>query len=138
MPGLSFDTLDILIEHLHQLYTKRYGLPRTRIPKSTHWRDFIARFETPIRFKTVFCIDLQTFDTLLDLIIDHPVFQNNSPNPQKPVWIQVMVALCHFGLQQMIDWSFGPLLSLSSMIQIALLTIIIFYSYYLNIRRITR
>jgi hypothetical protein len=34
--GLSFDNLGVLIEHLHQLYTRRYGVPRTRIPKSTH------------------------------------------------------------------------------------------------------
>src|SRR5271169_6787383 len=42
-PGLSLDTLGILIEHLNQLYAKRYGAPRTRIPKSTHWRDHCVR-----------------------------------------------------------------------------------------------
>ena len=77
-PGLSHDTLGILIEHLNQLYAKRYGAPHTRIPKSTHWWDHVAFQEDTTRFKAVFRIDLRTFDILLDLIIDHPIFQNNS------------------------------------------------------------
>jgi hypothetical protein len=38
-----------------------------------------------------------TFVRLVSLIADHEVFQNNSRNPQKPVWIQLMVVLQRLG-----------------------------------------
>ncbi|KAF8236445.1 hypothetical protein L208DRAFT_1251442 [Tricholoma matsutake] len=60
-----------------------------------HWR-----LHSPECFRCKLCIEPQTFDSLLSLIKDHPIFHNNSNNDQLAIHIQLSVFLfCagHYG-----------------------------------------
>jgi hypothetical protein len=43
------------------------------------------------------CVETEIFDDILDLISDHPIFHNNSHDPQLPVSIQLAIFLNHAG-----------------------------------------
>ena len=96
--GLPLNIVTPITQELQRLHTIRYLAPRIRrIPKSIEWREQLALHEPDYRFKACFRIHKSSFLTLLHLLHDHPVFHNNSMNPQRPVWQQLMVALYHFG-----------------------------------------
>ncbi|KAG2051261.1 hypothetical protein BDR06DRAFT_890135, partial [Suillus hirtellus] len=43
------------------------------------------------------CVEPEIFNDILDLISDHPIFQNNSHNSQLPISIQLTIFLNHIG-----------------------------------------
>jgi hypothetical protein len=45
----------------------------------------------------MFRLSRESFQHVLDAIIDHPVFVNKSNNPQRPIRWQLYVALHHYG-----------------------------------------
>ena len=49
------------------------------------------------RFTHMFRVSPHIFDVILNLIKDHPIFQNNSNNEQAPVHIQLAVTLFRLG-----------------------------------------
>ena len=50
-------------------------------------------------FRQVFRMNKLSFHHLVGKIENHPVFHNNSRNPQRDVWIQILVALERLGCQ---------------------------------------
>jgi hypothetical protein len=85
------------VEQLIQLNSTRYLQQRQRLPKSHDWINRIAYFETHRRFKHYFRMSKENFNNLLNLIEPHPIFHNNSTNPQRPVRLQLMVTLYYLG-----------------------------------------
>jgi hypothetical protein len=88
-------------ELLHHLLTSRVLFEAPPIPKSSqlhlleHWRE-----ESPDRFCQKLRVDPETFDSLVALIEDNPIFSNNSNCPQLPVPLQLSVFLfcaSHYG-----------------------------------------
>ena len=55
------------------------------------------RINRPDEFRRLLCLCPDTFDTILTRIYDHPIFQNNSNNPQLDPAIQFAVFLNHLG-----------------------------------------
>ncbi|KAJ7606362.1 hypothetical protein DFH06DRAFT_925653, partial [Mycena polygramma] len=53
--------------------------------------------DDPKRFRRNLRVSPETFDELVLRIEDHPVFSNNSRNPQTPTFIQLAIALYRFG-----------------------------------------
>ncbi|KAF8229934.1 hypothetical protein L208DRAFT_1284485 [Tricholoma matsutake] len=88
-------------ELVHTIETTRILHPAPPIPKNSqlqlldHWR-----LHSPECFCCKLCVEPQTFDSLLSLIKDHPIFHNNSNNDQLAIHIQLSVFLfCagHYG-----------------------------------------
>ncbi|KAF8235113.1 hypothetical protein L208DRAFT_1258673, partial [Tricholoma matsutake] len=85
-------------EFVHTIETTRILHPAPPIPKNSqlqlldHWR-----LHSPECFCCKLCVEPQTFDSLLSLIKDHPIFHNNSNNDQLAIHIQLSVFLFHAG-----------------------------------------
>ncbi|KAG2046384.1 hypothetical protein BDR06DRAFT_859947, partial [Suillus hirtellus] len=63
-------------------------------------------------FQQKLCVNLEIFDDILDHISNHPIFQNQSNNPQLPVSIQLAIFLNqagHYGnsisLEDVTQWA---------------------------------
>jgi hypothetical protein len=85
-------------------------------PKATHAPQLHLldewRLENPRRFRRKLRVDPEVFVELVNRIIHHPVFYNNSNNPQLPVPVQLAVFLNgigHYGnaatAEDMADWA---------------------------------
>lgn len=85
-------------ELLRIIKTTRVLHPAPPIPKNSqlrlldHWR-----LHSPERFRRKLRVEPQTFDGLLSLIEEHPIFYNNSNNDQLAVHIQLSVFLFRAG-----------------------------------------
>ena len=86
--------LDIRI--LNEIRTTRYLHGRTHVLKLGNidlaW-EYAQDTRDHARFVDMLRVSPQVFDVILYFIHDHPVFQNNSNNPQAPVQTQLAVTL---------------------------------------------
>jgi hypothetical protein len=79
--------LELVDQTLLEIEQNRYyskSLSKFTIQKSVHFRNIFLNFDD-LSFKHIVRLTKKTFDLLLKEIQDHPVFQNNSHCPQKPV-----------------------------------------------------
>jgi hypothetical protein len=101
--------VDFELEYFHN-WRRRYYELRTQIstvrvlqrappvPKSSqlhlldHWR-----VHSPERFRHKLRVEPQTFDSLVELIVNNPVFYNHSNCPQLPAHLQLCIFLFHAG-----------------------------------------
>ena len=87
----------------HQLgamYANRYEARRDRHPRGPSLMQFtLEKYKTlrPDLFRQDLRVSPDTFDKIVEKISDHPVFFNNSNNPQSPVEDQLAIALFCFG-----------------------------------------
>ena len=90
--------LDIRI--LNEIRTTRYLHGRTHVLKLGNidlaW-EYAQDTRDHARFVDMLRVSPQVFDVILYFIHDHPVFQNNSNNPQAPVQTQLAVTLYRMG-----------------------------------------
>ena len=86
-----------LLEEYDAINSSRYLLQRNQhIPQQVAYRAIIR--DLPLeRQRQIIRMDWLSFERLEGLIKDHPVFQNNSRNPQQEVWIQLVTALERLG-----------------------------------------
>ena len=75
---------------------QRYLGPRRQVPKSNFGTAIIPNYEDA-RFRSQTRVDPRSFTFIVDLISDHPVFQNNSHNPQDSIRNQLYLALWRLG-----------------------------------------
>jgi hypothetical protein len=87
-------TLDFLVE----IYKKRVLFPNT-VHKLSQLDLVLGRYrlDDPKRFRRNMRCSPEVFDSLLELVRDDPIFQNNSNQPQLPVQYQLAIALFRFG-----------------------------------------
>jgi hypothetical protein len=90
------DEVDDLVELHHAVSSVRYLAPRLPVMKLTNFRSNVHRYD-PDRFRQAFRMDQTSFNAIVRLIEGHPVFHNNSLNPQQDVSVQLYVALRRFG-----------------------------------------
>ena len=89
------DLEDALVALIH-LKKQRYMKERVRIPKAPNISGYLLDLDN-IRFKQEFRMSKASFHQLLDEIKLHPIFQNQSNIPQRPVKDQLMVTLKRMG-----------------------------------------
>jgi hypothetical protein len=87
---------------LHWLDTTRYINGRTRsIPKPEEPTLVFAlrvyKSQCPDQFRNYFRLTPQTFDLLVEVLSQNPVFYNNSSNEQTPIELQIAVTLYRLG-----------------------------------------
>lgn len=92
----SESTTASAIRNLESLYSNRYLHPREKVPKQKEWFETLHSWDED-RFKQELRMTRQSFSTLLGLIQDHRVFQNNSEVSQAPVELQLSATLDAFG-----------------------------------------
>jgi len=80
-----------MLEHLDFVIHSRYLVPRKRLRKSDEWRVEIALNDPIKRVKAFFRMEPESVRSLVRVIEDDPIFQNNSNCPQRPVLDQVPV-----------------------------------------------
>jgi hypothetical protein len=84
---------------LNEMYAKQYKAPCEELPRGPSFLQFVLdKYKTlqPDQFHQGLHVMPSTFDRILEKISDHPVFFNNSNNPQNPVEVQLAVTLYHF------------------------------------------
>ena len=85
---------------LERMFAHRYEVPRNQNPRGPSLMQFVLN-EYKTRRSDLFRQDLRvspdTFDKIVEMISGHPVFSNNSNNPQSPVGVQLAIALFCFG-----------------------------------------
>ncbi|TPX74451.1 hypothetical protein CcCBS67573_g04272 [Chytriomyces confervae] len=87
-----------LLELIYTLQQRRYLNDRQRrIPKVLELRNLLLQLDDR-EFRIQMRMNSSSFQFLLSKIRDHPVFRNNSQNPQAPVWIQAAVAVEKMGM----------------------------------------
>ena len=74
----------------------RYLNLRKHLAKTRSMQQMLFQYG-PSDFKQVVRMDVRSFERLLTLISDDPVFRSNNRNQQAPVWIQLMVVLARLG-----------------------------------------
>lgn len=89
-------SLNMLLEMKHQVLAHRYIYPSLKIPKTTAVRDLIWLLP-PDEFKQAARLTKESFQALTVILETHPVFQNNSRNPQEDVWVQTLATLERLG-----------------------------------------
>lgn len=85
---------------IHTILTKRYLNPRPPVLKSGNLHLAWEYARDPAmheRFINMLRVSPHVFDTILGLIEDHSIFENESNNPQTPVRIQLAVTLYRMG-----------------------------------------
>ena len=88
------------LEILHTIRNTRYLLPRTPIPKHSNLhlvREYSQDVLFQDRFESMLRVSPYVYEVLINLISNHPVFQNQSHNQQTPVWIQLAITLYRLG-----------------------------------------
>ena len=86
---------EVLIEHIcsARILIEAPPNPKTsQLHLLDHWR-----IHSPEHFRCKLRVEPETFDSLVELIIDDPVFSNNSNCPQLPVHLQLSIFLFHAG-----------------------------------------
>ncbi|KNE95046.1 hypothetical protein PSTG_11639 [Puccinia striiformis f. sp. tritici PST-78] len=89
------DLEDALVS-LIMLKKNRYLAPRVRLGRAPEITKYLFSLDD-IRFKQEFRMCQESFHQLVSEIRDHPVFQNRSNIPQRPVQDQLMVTLKRMG-----------------------------------------
>ena len=74
----------------------RYLKDRSAVPKTRALVEILMQFGER-EFKVLARCDKASFIRLVELIKDHPVFENNSRNKQSPVWLQLLVVMNRLG-----------------------------------------
>ncbi|POW18213.1 hypothetical protein PSHT_06054 [Puccinia striiformis] len=82
---------------LEEALRRRYLAPRIRLGRAPDNTEYLFSLDDG-RFKQEFRMSQDYFHRLLAEIEDHPVFQNNSNVPQRPVREQLMVTLKRMGM----------------------------------------
>lgn len=85
---------------LEHMFAQHYEVPCNQHPRGPSLMQFVLdKYKTlrPDLFCQDLCISLHTFDKIVDQISSHPVFSNNSNNPQSPVKDQLVIVLFCFG-----------------------------------------
>ena len=86
------EVISTLRDRLIEVSESRYfNRPQTYRTRDTGF-DKIDRF-TPDEFQRMFRLSQESFQYVLDAIINHPVFTNQSNNAQRPIRWQLYVAL---------------------------------------------
>ncbi|KAE8988112.1 hypothetical protein PR002_g21859 [Phytophthora rubi] len=95
---LLFSELDQVSDMLQLVESSRYLVDRERIDSCTQFNAeiFMASYPTS-RFRQRTRMDKSSFERVVNKIKDNPVFYNDSPCSQAPVWMQLAVALDRFG-----------------------------------------
>ncbi|KNE96111.1 hypothetical protein PSTG_10533 [Puccinia striiformis f. sp. tritici PST-78] len=88
--------LEDAIISLIMLKKKRYLAPRVRLGRAPEITEYLFSLDD-IRFKQEFRMCQDSFHQLVSEIQDHPVFQNRSNVPQRPVCDQLTVTLKRLG-----------------------------------------
>lgn len=91
---------DAILATLMELHHTRYQQPRRDIPKvHENLKTLLGSYKQdfPDIFRSYVRLTPQCFDDLVTAIQGHPVFHNDSNNPQAPVEEQVAIALFWFG-----------------------------------------
>lgn len=103
-PNADYDTLlkqlKIDLEILNAIKNIHYLCSCPCVPKCEKLSLAWEHAQSPAdhdHFINMLCVSPQVFKTLLELIQDHEIFQNNSNSPQMPVQIQLMVTLYQMG-----------------------------------------
>ncbi|KAG7092066.1 hypothetical protein E1B28_008447 [Marasmius oreades] len=95
------DVLTSDLAVLHTIKDTRYLNPHTHVPKEGQLYKLAFEYsQDPLlhhQFEDLFQVSVHVFDVLLVLIEDHPIFHNNSNNPQAPVREQLQVLLYWMG-----------------------------------------
>ncbi|KAI9601087.1 hypothetical protein H4Q26_000886 [Puccinia striiformis f. sp. tritici PST-130] len=95
--GSSEDSdLEDALVSLIMLKKNRYLAPRVRLGRAPEITQYLFSLDD-IRFKQEFRMCQESFHQLVSEIRDHPVFQNRSNIPQRPVQDQLMVTLKRMG-----------------------------------------
>jgi hypothetical protein len=85
---------------LQAIQETRYLRDRSDVPKAGNlhlaW-EFARNPADHHRFRNMLRVSPLVFEVILELIKDHPVFQNNSNQPQTPVDVQLAVTLYRMG-----------------------------------------
>ncbi|KAE8957231.1 hypothetical protein PR002_g31231 [Phytophthora rubi] len=86
---LLFSELDEVSDMLQLVESSRYLVDRKRIDSCTQFNAeiFMASYPTS-RFRQRRRMDKSSFERVVNKIKDNPVFYNDSPCPQAPVWMQ--------------------------------------------------
>ena len=100
---------------LHQLYARRYQVPRNTLPRGPGFLPHVLhvyKHERPDLFRGALRVNPATFDRLVARLLDDPVFSNDSDNAQISVEEQVAITLYRFGhygnaagLQKVAQWA---------------------------------
>ncbi|THH18908.1 hypothetical protein EW146_g2130 [Bondarzewia mesenterica] len=91
---------DLDARSLQQIRNTRYLNGRTAVLKMGSLKlawEYRKNHADHGRFVEMLWVSPHVFDILLYLIQDHPIFQNNSNNPQTPVQTQLAVTLYRLG-----------------------------------------
>jgi hypothetical protein len=86
---------------IEQMYSRRYEEPRDEPishppPQMPHVLE-VLKVERPDHFREILRVSPATFDKIVRKIQDHPIFYNDSNNPQIPVEQQLAITLYRFG-----------------------------------------
>lgn len=71
-----------------------------RVAKSKDWYNRVLPKYDDCRFKIITRMDPVNFQKLVSMLITHPIFHNNSNNPQAPVELQLAVFLRRIGSKE--------------------------------------
>ena len=85
---------------LGRMFAHRYEVPRNQHPRGPSLMQFVLNEYKTLRpdlFRQDLRVSPDTFDKIVEMISGHPVFSNNSNNPQCPVGDQLAIALFCFG-----------------------------------------
>lgn len=88
------------LEILRTLRNTRYLLPRIRVPKHSNLHlvhEYAQNVLFQDRFESMLRVSPYVYEVLINLISDHPVFQNNSHCQQTPVSTQLAITLYRLG-----------------------------------------
>ena len=97
---LLITNLLVDLKILHTIRNTRYLLPRTPIPKHSNLhlvQDYVQDVLFQDRFESMLRVSPYVYEVLINLLSDHPAFQNHSHNRQTPIWIQLAITLYRLG-----------------------------------------
>lgn len=95
-----FDQLRVDCVCIHAILTRHYLNPRPYVPKSGNLHLAWEYARDPAlhdRFVNMLRVSPHVFETILGMIENSSIFQNNSNNPQRPMKIQLAVTLYRMG-----------------------------------------
>ncbi|KIK14034.1 hypothetical protein PISMIDRAFT_117742 [Pisolithus microcarpus 441] len=92
--------LNLHISCILAIQQTHYLQGRSSVPRAGNFHVAWEYAQSPSdyhRYTNMLHVSPTVFEVILDLIQDHPVFSNNSNNPQTPVKTQLAVTLFHMG-----------------------------------------
>ena len=97
---LLITNLLVDLKILHTIRNTQYLLPHTPIPKHSNLhlvQDYVQDVLFQDRFESMLRVSPYMYEVLINLLSDHPAFQNHSHNRQTPIWIQLAITLYRLG-----------------------------------------